>query len=346
MAGFLSQPSSAMAVIAANKWESGGSSKLPMPNPRISHKSMYEDNYSYGFSAYQPMIDYLDKKLQGISTASEELPHLPFYDEIGLESRPTSGSSLRRTNSYTKRELDSFVHASDSKSGLTRRATYAAGRPSTSTSNVHATRLGGSSSNTDIPFGSESKMKLTGSKSYSSLSSQYSMSKESVRQAIMSTSPSIAAMKEKFQKIVLEQKMEKAKKVIMPPRRIIPESILNDDINVRKSRSFGAFTEKSVKDTETKLELDKFKNKLEVYKRPKFSTSYALTASMNASDQQPSSSIVAARKVCFEQNSQNASVLPSPYSTSFLQRRKPMLESKVIRRNQIESGSEDLRETW
>lgn len=44
--------------------------------------SIYEDNYGYGINFYQPMIDYISAKDQGIAT---QPPHLPWNNERGLE---------------------------------------------------------------------------------------------------------------------------------------------------------------------------------------------------------------------------------------------------------------------
>lgn len=44
--------------------------------------SVYEDNYGYGINFYQPMIDYITDKEQGVASKP---PHLPWNNERGLE---------------------------------------------------------------------------------------------------------------------------------------------------------------------------------------------------------------------------------------------------------------------
>ncbi|XP_026746365.1 paramyosin, short form-like [Trichoplusia ni] len=44
--------------------------------------AIYEDNYGYGINFYQPMIDYISAKDQGVATKP---PHLPWNNERGLD---------------------------------------------------------------------------------------------------------------------------------------------------------------------------------------------------------------------------------------------------------------------
>lgn len=44
--------------------------------------AIYEDNYGYGINFYQPMIDYISAKGQGVATKP---PHLPWNNERGLD---------------------------------------------------------------------------------------------------------------------------------------------------------------------------------------------------------------------------------------------------------------------
>lgn len=62
--------------------------KKIMPPVKVNNKwskpltAIYEDNYGYGINFYQPMIDYIDAKRQGVFVKP---PHLPWNNERGLE---------------------------------------------------------------------------------------------------------------------------------------------------------------------------------------------------------------------------------------------------------------------
>lgn len=341
--------SSAMALIAASRWDSRAPAPASGPGgPRALHTATYEDNFNFGFSVYQPMIDYLDKKLSSMTTSDpgaartngdEELPHLPFSDEIGLlDNRP-----VRRVNSYSKRELESFVKAADEdnwqrQDGLARRATCTPSTRHLRRWNINP--LSGSSSCGDLNtqkytgFRVDGRAKLTsGSKSPGSgLSSQYSMSKESIKQAVMSTSPTINALREKSREIA-SQNLTRAKMYSSPTS--------SDQSGVRKSRSFGAFTatEKSVSDFD-------FDTKM-TYNKPVAVQASASAYSINKS----LSSVVAARKVHFEGSASSLpakSVWSSPFSDIQRRQRVASLESRgvgVVTPSDL-AETEALREQW
>jgi hypothetical protein len=81
----------------------------------------YEDNFDYAFSFYQPMIEYLDRKLSGLDVSGEELPHLRYSDERGVEqvrkynlkdrsrSDLSGGSERRVVRSQTERDLKEAI---------------------------------------------------------------------------------------------------------------------------------------------------------------------------------------------------------------------------------------------
>lgn len=104
---------SAMALLAASRWESqehqtkSEKTKRPVKVP----PSTYEDNYNFGFSVYQPMMDYLDQKLSGLcTTGAKESPRLPYSDEMGFQSKPP-----RRTKSYSKSQISQLMEDAESK---------------------------------------------------------------------------------------------------------------------------------------------------------------------------------------------------------------------------------------
>ncbi|CAG9138347.1 unnamed protein product, partial [Plutella xylostella] len=78
--------------------------------------SVYEDNYGYGINFYQPMIDYINAKEQGIHSKP---PHLPWNNERGLEKyrfdKPIRAYSQEDVNRIShdiseqaKRDLNDF----------------------------------------------------------------------------------------------------------------------------------------------------------------------------------------------------------------------------------------------
>lgn len=69
----------------------GGSKYKFLESPKTK---VYDQNYNVGMNFYQPMVDYLDDKAMGRSV---KLPHLPWTDERGLDTYPTT--SLMRSYS-------------------------------------------------------------------------------------------------------------------------------------------------------------------------------------------------------------------------------------------------------
>lgn len=78
--------------------------------------AIYEDNYGYGINFYQPMIDYISNKGQGVATKP---PHLPWNNERGLDKyrfdTPIKAYSEEDVSRYSheiaeqaKRDLNTF----------------------------------------------------------------------------------------------------------------------------------------------------------------------------------------------------------------------------------------------
>ena len=78
--------------------------------------AIYEDNYGYGINFYQPMIDYISARDQGVSA---EPPHLPWNNERGLDKyrfdkpiRTYSEEDVKRLSheaaDQAKRDLNTF----------------------------------------------------------------------------------------------------------------------------------------------------------------------------------------------------------------------------------------------
>ncbi|XP_041986361.1 paramyosin, short form isoform X2 [Aricia agestis] len=78
--------------------------------------AIYENNYGYGINFYQPMIDYISAKRQGVNTKP---PHLPWSNERGLEKyrfdKPVEAYSneevrnmSREVAEQAKRDLNTF----------------------------------------------------------------------------------------------------------------------------------------------------------------------------------------------------------------------------------------------
>lgn len=65
--------------------------------------SVYEDNYGYGINFYQPMIDYIAAKEQGINTKP---PELPWNNERGLEKYRFD----KPITAYTDEEVSRLSH--------------------------------------------------------------------------------------------------------------------------------------------------------------------------------------------------------------------------------------------
>lgn len=63
--------------------------------------SIYEDNYGFTINFYQPMIDYLDAKQQGIDS---QYPHLPWSNERGLKEY----WPCKSVTSYTTDDIDKY----------------------------------------------------------------------------------------------------------------------------------------------------------------------------------------------------------------------------------------------
>ncbi len=240
-----SSKSSAMALIAAAHYESDPP-EIQTYRSKKPSTSTYEDNFNFAFSFYQPMIEYLDKKLSGVSTARDGLPHLPYTEELPLSrSRPSSEKGPRRTNSYTKRDIDNLMAASDRDQSRIRSLSY---RASTTSSNS-----GGPNSSSSCDGGSV-KLGVSKSTSASTLSAQYSMSKMSIRQALTSKSPALTALEQEG----LERNRELKLAAMM--------SRSSGSGGVRRTRSFGAFTEKAVQDVTAELTVNAFQTIAGKYK--------------------------------------------------------------------------------
>lgn len=83
-------------------------SRKPLRTPRRT----YEDNFDFAFSFYQPMLDYMDKKLTAdFPFDRKELPHLPYVDERCLLE------PLRLRNTPNKK-ICKEEHANSSRSIL------------------------------------------------------------------------------------------------------------------------------------------------------------------------------------------------------------------------------------
>ena len=68
---------------------------------------LYEDNYSYVFNFYQPMIEYLDIKDKKLKP--KEYPHLPWNNERGLDRY----SSRNLVRSYTEQDIHKLAEKAE-----------------------------------------------------------------------------------------------------------------------------------------------------------------------------------------------------------------------------------------
>lgn len=68
---------------------------------------LYEDNYSYAFNFYQPMIEYLDIKDKKLKP--KEYPHLPWNNERGLDRY----SSRNLVQSYTEQDIHKLAEKAE-----------------------------------------------------------------------------------------------------------------------------------------------------------------------------------------------------------------------------------------
>lgn len=68
---------------------------------------LYEDNYSYVFNFYQPMLEYLDIKDKKLKP--KEYPHLPWNNERGLDRY----SSRNLVRSYTEQDIHKLAEKAE-----------------------------------------------------------------------------------------------------------------------------------------------------------------------------------------------------------------------------------------
>ena len=252
-----------MALIAASRYESSDSATSDKHSrTKKSYKpstSTYDDNFNFAFSFYQPMIDYLDKKISGVSTAKDGLPHLPYTDEVAVKSRSSDNDlnncGIRRANSYTKRDIANLMDASD------RQGSKSTGLSSRSTNSASGSSSYGSKSvrgpESSVEDRGSVKLGMSKSTSTSTLSTQYSMSKMSIRQALTSKSPTVTALEEGKLERNRDLKLASLTKTFgLDRQRDSAFSTSSTITGIRRTRSFGAFTEKSVSDVKTELTVD------------------------------------------------------------------------------------------
>ncbi|KAM3968873.1 LOW QUALITY PROTEIN: paramyosin, short form-like [Aphomia sociella] len=89
--------------------------KVPNYNKWTRPPAVYEDNYGYGINFYQPMIDYISAKENGVP---KTLPHLPWNNERALDkykfgkvqtySDQEVAKISREVAAQAKRDLNTF----------------------------------------------------------------------------------------------------------------------------------------------------------------------------------------------------------------------------------------------
>ena len=250
-----SASTSAMAMLAANRYDSESTTVRRLPKLPTS-SSTYEDNFNFGFSFYQPMIEYLDKKLSGLQMTKEDLPHLPYLNERGLQRHRasfrdrTGGTTSSNTSneertrrpplrvrSYTERDFRDLVDKSDTLRQLRQQ------QPEDSRSLVPLSLSASASS-----IGS-AKMAAGASSGYSSASSVSGVSSVSKTTSVVRRRAVISSSQSGAQSVKSGGGTSEERHV----KFATPGAI-------KRSRSFGAFTEKAVQDAEDQIHADILKN--------------------------------------------------------------------------------------
>jgi len=303
---------SAMAILAEQRallsdGQSAESKQTRVPVRAARGTKTYDDNFDYAFSFYQPMIEYLDRKLLGLNVGGEDLPHLRYSDEVGVEQvrkhslkrRTRSDVGDRRVvgavRSQTERNLNEAIlraeekdeSQKDERRKVAKQYGYSRDAPNPS-----------SSSTKSLSEGETSRVKLGVSKSTSS-SSLTPDNDDSIRKSIYYATRSLTSQdfnQQQHKDIQSRKFMTSTSHNESPVVGPSSSSAFSTSSNfafstesyssaspkrtttrpLQKSRSFGAFTDKALQDTEMTLRIDRLNKIRESIKSRRTLTSSSL----------------------------------------------------------------------